>query len=89
MKRTAIISVGQVYLHAELNEYLVVTKANRGNISFAGTGFNGMNEVDTFLERFGPVSPDDLDHQETSTLKILVGNQELLTGWIEREEDEE
>lgn len=87
MKRTPIISVGQVYLHTDMNEYLVVTKSTRGNIVFKGNGFSGMHEVDAFLERFGPVDPVDLDETDTACLSTLC-SKKLLVGWVHQEGDE-
>lgn len=83
MKRTPIIVPGQVYLHTSLNEYAVVTKATRGDIQFKGNGFGGMNEVELFLERFGPVDPADLEeHEAAQLLKLLPENVKLSTGWV-------
>lgn len=95
MKRTPIIVQGQVYLHMTLNEYVVVTKATRGNIQFRGPGFNGMNEAELFLERFGPVDPTDLSEAEMAGLLKLLDKPgvPLSIGWVqvdgeEYEEDE-
>jgi hypothetical protein len=87
--RTPIIVAGQVYLHSELNEYLVVTKSTRGDIQFKGLGFGGMNDVDMFLERFGPVDPTDLTKEEMADLNALVPGVSLSTGWVELDGDED
>ena len=90
MKRTPIISIGQVYLHPGMNEYLVVTKSTQGDIQFKGIGFAGHHEVSLFLERFGPVDPVDLDDQERSDLgAFLKEGTTLLVGWVCREGDED
>ena len=89
MKRTPIIAVGQVYLHPGHNEYLVVTKSNRGDIGFKGPGFYGLHELDTFLERFGPVDPEDLTREEYAVLQELVDGKELTVGWVEPDDDDE
>lgn len=91
MKRTPIIVVGQVYLHTELNEYVVVTKSTRGDIQFKGPGFGGMNEVELFLERFGPVDPSDLSVEETEVLTKLLDKPgvPLSIGWVHVDEDDE
>jgi hypothetical protein len=91
MKRTPIITVGQVYLHGDLNEYLVVVKSTRGDIQFKGEGFGGMNEVELFLERFGPVDPADLTDDERTQLVELLAKPgvELSTGWVPSDDDEE
>lgn len=90
MKRTPIIIVGQVYLHLNLNEYVVVTKSTRGDIQFKGNGFGGMNEAELFLERFGPVDPSDLDETETAQLLKLLDRPgvPLSIGWVVQEDDE-
>lgn len=90
MKRTPIIVPGQVYLNPTVNEYLVVTKATRGDIQFRGPGFNGMNEVELFLDRFGPVDPNDLTVHETEMLLSLLNKPgvQLSIGWVSSEDDE-
>ncbi len=88
MKRTPIIVVGQVYLHTEVNDYLVVTKSTRGEICFSGHGFSGRNEVERFLERFGPVDPSDLEeHEAQALLAHLAPNTKLSTGWVTPEDE--
>jgi hypothetical protein len=59
-----MIHAGQVYLNADLNEYLIVTRNNRGQVHYAGNGFLGQAEDQSFIERFGPVNPKDVDHEE-------------------------
>lgn len=103
MKRTPIITAGQVYLHPEANryvdatgavrfagEYLVVTRSNRGEIQFKGAGFSGMNELELFLERFGPVDVADLTPTEVEQLTALLGRPDvpLSTGWVGSEDDD-
>jgi hypothetical protein len=90
MKRTPIILIGQVYLHTELNEYLVVTKSNQGEVQFKGQGFCGMSEAETFLERTGPVDPVDLTEAESKALVNLLSKPgPLLVGWVPRDDDDE
>jgi hypothetical protein len=89
MQRTPIIQVGQVYLHTENNEYVVITGVRRTNVYFSGHGFNGMNDVEIFLERCGPVDPVDLEDDEAIELRGLADQHELLIGWVAPEEDEE
>lgn len=86
MKRTPIIVPGQVYLHP-CNEYLVVVKANKGDIGFKGRGLAGIHENGAFLERFGPVNPEDLSEEERETLSSFT-NHPLTTGWVVGEDDE-
>lgn len=92
MKRTPIIVQGQVYLprdpQAYHYEYLVVSKVNRTDISFRGPGFNGMNDVELFLERFAPVDPQDLSIDEQQLLLELITSTKLLTGWVEPDDDD-
>jgi hypothetical protein len=89
MKRTPIILPGQVYLHYSLNEYIVVTKSTRGDVRYRGKGFSGMNEVELFLERCGPVDPEDLTITETADLTALLSEPgPLLIGWVTCDDDE-
>lgn len=89
MSRTPIIMPGQVYLNSEINEYLVVVHSNRGDISFRGQGFNGRHDYERFLERFGPVNPEDLTEDEEQQLMAFLGEGlELSTGWVEPDEED-
>lgn len=65
---TPIILAGQIYLNDQINDYLIVTKSYRGQISYSGSGFKGNAEVESFLERFQPVDPTDVDQAELETL---------------------
>lgn len=67
-QRAPIIQTGQLFLNEQLNEYLIVTKSIRGQISFAGKGFRGHSEDISFLERFKPVDPADVEPQELNSL---------------------
>lgn len=97
MKRTPIIVPGQVYYHDQFKdgEYLVVTAARQGDITYRGPGFTGHSEVDVFLERFLPVDPEDLSAPEAEQLTELLNNSKisLSTGWVvmdgDNEEDED
>jgi hypothetical protein len=83
-----IILTGQVYLHPGYNEYLVVSQVTRTNIHFKGPGFNGMHDVETFLNRFGPVDPADLDDEEKLTLLYLIdADTRLKIGWVQPDEE--
>lgn len=90
MKRTPIIVAGQVYLHNDLNEYVVITKSTRGDIQYAGVGFSGANDIELFLKRFSPVDPRDLDQEDAVAMKSLLTNAKtpLSIGWVTREDDE-
>lgn len=89
MSRTPIIMPGQVYLNPQINEYLVVVHSNRGDISFKGVGFNGRHDYERFLERFGPVDPEDLTAaEETQLLALLPDNTKLSVGWVEPDEED-
>ncbi len=94
MKRTPIIVPGQVYLHTELNEYAVVTRSVRQQVQYrgikAGQVFSGMNEAEVFLERFGPVDPEDLTSEEAEVLTLLLPAPTALSvGWVVEEDDDE
>jgi hypothetical protein len=79
-----IVLQGQVYYHSGLNEYLVVTKALKGDITYAGPGIKGHLEIEDFLERFQPVDVRDLDDDETKQLEVLAGSP-LLTGYVSQQ----
>lgn len=68
---TPIILAGQLYLNDFLNEYLIVTNSYRGQIAYIGKGFKGNLEIETFLERFLPVNPVDVDSEELNFLVSL------------------
>lgn len=78
-----IIAPGQVYLHAEVNEYIVVTKVNRDTIFFKGPGLSGHNYSDVFISRFQPVNPHDLTADEYQLLTdLLAVPVSLSSGWV-------
>lgn len=95
MKRTPIITVGQVYLHTELNEYVTITASHRQMVTYAGLTsnggrFGGKNDAAIFLKRCQPVDPADLDEAETTILKALLDeNTHLSIGWVVQDDDEE
>jgi hypothetical protein len=66
--RAPMISAGQLYLHTELNEYMIVTGNKRGQVQYAGEGFRGHSEDQSFIERFSPVDPSDVDDAEINSL---------------------
>lgn len=63
------IKVGGLYLNDFINEYLIVTKTNQGQIFYSGKGFTGQVNDESFLERFLPVDPADVQPEE---LKMLL-----------------
>jgi hypothetical protein len=88
--RTPIIVPGQVFLHTNLNQYLVVVEARQGEIRFKGVGFAGMNDVSVFLERFEPVDPVDLlPHEAQELLTLVRPGVNLSVGWVTMEGDDE
>lgn len=74
------IQEGQIYLDELKNEYLIVTKTDRGRISYAGPGFNGIREDETFIEKFLPVDPADLEANEI--LQLLAFCQDGVTAKV-------
>lgn len=81
--RPPLIVAGQLYLNDFINEYLIVTANNRGQISYAGIGFRGQAEDATFIERFQPVNPEDVDKMELATLlSFCPDDVEASTGYI-------
>lgn len=68
MQDIPIILPGQLYLNVELNEYLIVTQNHLGQIFYEGVGFRGQAEDQTFIERFQPVDPEDVEEAELKEL---------------------
>ena len=82
-QRAPMILAGQLFLNEQLNEYLIVTKTSRGQISYAGSGFKGHSEDITFLERFKPVDPTDVSVDEVAGLLSLCSpGTRVSTGFI-------
>ena len=81
--KNPIISVGQLYLNETLNEYIVVTKNDKGYISYAGTTCCGKLEGENFIEAFPPVDPLDLsDSEKDMLLSLFNGTVELKIGYL-------
>ena len=77
------IQNGQVYLDEAKNEYLVVTKTDRGRVSYQGPGFTGAMEDENFIEKFLPVNPVDLEKEEADQLlSFCATGGSLKTGLI-------
>lgn len=85
-QRAPMILTGQMYLNAQLNEYMIVTKTNRGQVSYAGAGFKGNSEDFSFIERFKPVDPLDVEPQEIlSLLDLCPHGTRASTGFISQD----
>ena len=69
--RAPIITTGQLYLNEALNEYQIVTRNVRGQVDYAGKNFTGRCADETFLERFQPVDPVDVEATELNFLLSL------------------
>lgn len=84
--RLPMIRIGQLYLHEDLNEYIVITRTERGQVRYAGNGVNGHAEAITFLEKFQPVDPMDVEPQEIHDLLELcpIGTR-ASTGYIKED----
>jgi hypothetical protein len=84
--RAPVIAAGQLFLNEALNEYLIVTKNQRGQIHYAGPGFKGFSEDHSFIDRFQPVDPADVEPAELRTLLELcpIGTR-ASTGYIAEE----
>jgi hypothetical protein len=83
LHRAPLIVVGQIYLNADIQEYLIVTNNNRGQISYQGVGFTGQAEDETFIERFAPVDPEDVDESELAELvSFCPAGTQPLVGFI-------
>jgi hypothetical protein len=85
-QRAPMILAGQLYLNESLNEYMIVTGCTRGQVKYAGKGFKGHSEDQSFIERFKPVDPADVEPQEIHELLELcpVGTQ-VRTGFISQD----
>lgn len=68
LDRAPLIAVGQIYLNEKLNEYIIVTKNNRGHIAYQGNGFRGQMIDEDFIEVFPPVDPSDVIEEELNML---------------------
>ena len=81
--RPPLIVPGQIYLNTDVNEYLIVTANYRGHILYEGVGFRGQAEDTTFIERFPPVDPADIDKLELAELLSFCGDDvQPSTGFI-------
>lgn len=67
--RAPLIKVGQLFLNESLNEYLIITRNNNGQVSYAGIGFRGCLEDLDFIDKFPAVDPADVD--PTELLQLL------------------
>lgn len=82
LTKSPLIVAGQIYLNSELNEYLIVTSNNRGQIYYEGVGFKGQAEDMTFIERFQPVDPADVEVAEIAELlSFCADNIQPLVGY--------
>lgn len=80
-----MILAGQLYLNEELNEYMVITGTARGQIKYAGKGFKGHSEDQSFIERFKPVDPADVEPQEIfELLELCPIGTTAKTGFIQQ-----
>lgn len=85
--RAPLISAGQIYLNSALNEYMIVTKNVRGQVHYAGLGFVGQVEDESFLKIFEPVDPADvLDAELASLLKFCAPGTKASVGFIREDE---
>lgn len=66
--RAPLIHVGQLFLNEGLNEYLIVTRNNQGQVAYAGLGFRGNLEDYDFIAKFPAVNPEDVDAAELAQL---------------------
>jgi len=92
-----LLVAGQCYLHKEYNEYIILSKVNRGLVTFEGNGFRGVMDGYDFIEKFPPVDPTDIPFDEVQNLlnRCPETVEEAITGFItefefdEKEEQEE
>lgn len=60
LQKSPLIVTGQIYLHADLDEYMIVTRNKSGLVYYCGDGFKGSSDDQVFIERFQPVDPEDV-----------------------------
>lgn len=83
LNQMPILVTGQLYLCTELNDYAIVTRNNRNQISYSGRGFKGQADSEIFVERFEPVDPADVDDTDLTFLSSLCPDGTLIsTGFI-------
>lgn len=81
--KAPLILAGQIYLNDFINEYLIVTRNNKGQIHYEGNGFKGQAEDQTFVERFLAVSPEDVEAEELQQLlSMCPPDTEALCGFV-------
>lgn len=86
--KPVIILVGQVYFDDSKNEYLVIRRRAGEMISYAGHGFYGILEDETFFNEFLPVDVSDLsDSEAEALLAFCPAGTTLKTGFIYDEGD--
>lgn len=86
-----IVLAGQVYLHVELNDYIVVKCNRAGYISYEGPEVVGKCDVCTLMDQtiFLPVNPSNLNSSEIRTLQEFLQAQcALSTGVVLDDEDD-
>lgn len=86
-----IVLAGQVYLHVELNDYIVVKRNHAGYVSYEGPEVVGKCDVCTLMDQtlFLPVDPANLTGSEIQTLQEFLPSQGALsTGVVLDDEDD-
>jgi len=86
-----LIVAGQCYLHKGQNEYVIITKFNRGQVQYVGKGFRGCMDGYEFIEQFPPVDPLDIDPDEIQDLLSMCPEDvlEATTGFISEFDEED
>lgn len=88
--KSPLIVTGQIYLNEELDEYLIVIKNNRGQVYYKGDGFGGQAEDASFMTRYLPVDPEDVEEEElVFLLSFCPDGTCAKIGYIMNDEDEE
>jgi hypothetical protein len=84
-QRAPMIAVGQIYLHDDenLNQYIIVKKNAKGQITWGRPGLVGHTEDQAFIERFKPVDVADVDQDDLEAmLSVCPPNTKASTGFI-------
>ena len=86
-----IVLAGQVYLHVELNDYIVVKRNHAGYVSYEGPNVVGKCDVCTLMDQkiFLPVDPANLNSSEIQTLQEFLQTRCALSTGVVLDDDED
>ena len=85
-----IVLPGQMYLHVELNDYIVITKNSAGYVSYEGKEVRGKCDISTLMDQtvFMPSDPASLTNNEIMRMQShLRPGTKLSTGVVVIDDD--